>query len=209
MAVLALVLYAVWGLLGFGVRMVVQYRRTGDTGLRGAGGQPGSAQWWTRVGFAVALSLGVAAPIVDVADGLEPVAVLDHGWVAALGVVTASLGIAGTLATQLAMGESWRIGVDEHERTALVTGGPFAVVRNPIYSAMVMTAVGLALMVPNVVALAALAVLAVALQLQVRVVEEPYLRRVHGPAFDAYAGTVGRFVPGVGKIRRAGTAGTT
>jgi protein-S-isoprenylcysteine O-methyltransferase Ste14 len=42
------------------------------------------------------------------------------------------LGLAGSLLAQLAMGDSWRIGVDESEKTELVTAGPFAVVRNPI-----------------------------------------------------------------------------
>jgi protein-S-isoprenylcysteine O-methyltransferase Ste14 len=91
-------------------------------------------------------------------------------------VWAAQLGLAGTLYAQLAMGESWRIGVDEGERTALVTGGPFAIVRNPIFSAMIPTSVGLTLIVPNVVALAGLTALALALEVQVRLVEEPYLR---------------------------------
>ena len=75
------------------------------------------------------------------------------------------------------MGESWRIGVDEQERTALVTSGPFAVVRNPIFAGMLPASLGLALLVPNVVALAGLAALLVALEIQVRLVEEPYLMR--------------------------------
>jgi ABC-type nickel/cobalt efflux system permease component RcnA len=34
------------------------------------------------------------------------------------------------------MGASWRIGVDEGERTTPVTTGPFGLVRNPIFAAM-------------------------------------------------------------------------
>lgn len=30
------------------------------------------------------------------------------------------------------------------------------------------------------------------------IVEEPYLRAIHGPAYDAYRATVGRFLPCVG-----------
>ena len=41
----------------------------------------------------------------------------------------------------------------------------------------------------------------VALELQTRLVEEPYLRRVHGAAYEEYARRVGRFVPGVGRLR--------
>ena len=98
------------------------------------------------------------------------------------------------------MGDSWRIGVDEEERTALVTSGPFAVVRNPIFAAMLPTSLGLALLVPNVVALAGLAALVIALEIQVRLVEEPYLLRAHGDAYSEYAARVGRFVPGLGRL---------
>jgi protein-S-isoprenylcysteine O-methyltransferase Ste14 len=101
------------------------------------------------------------------------------------------------------MGESWRIGIDEGERTTLVTDGPFALVRNPIFAAMIPATLGLLLMVPNVVAAAGLVALTVALQLQTRVVEEPYLLRAHGDPYAQYAARVGRFIPGVGRIRRA------
>ncbi|MFI6822211.1 methyltransferase family protein [Micromonospora sp. NPDC050187] len=97
------------------------------------------------------------------------------------------------------MGSSWRIGVDPTEHTSLVTGGPFALARNPIFTAMAAITLGLALMVPNAVALAAWLVLA--LQLQVRAVEEPYLMSVHGKDYVRYAARVGRFLPGLGRIR--------
>ena len=37
-------------------------------------------------------------------------------------------------------------------------------------------------------------------QLQVRVVEEPYLLATHGKTYAAYAARVGRFVPGAGRL---------
>ena len=75
--------------------------------------------------------------------------------------------------------------------------------RNPIFAAMLPTSLGLTLMVPSVVALAGLAALVLALELQVRVVEEPYLRRAQGNHYAEYATRVGRFVPGVGRLIRA------
>jgi protein-S-isoprenylcysteine O-methyltransferase Ste14 len=101
------------------------------------------------------------------------------------------------------MGSSWRIGVDHAERTNLVTAGPFALVRNPIFAAMIPTALGLTLMVPSVLAIAGFVALLLALELQVRVVEEPYLRVAHGDRYLDYAASTGRFVPGVGRLRRA------
>jgi protein-S-isoprenylcysteine O-methyltransferase Ste14 len=62
------------------------------------------------------------------------------------------------------------------------------------------TALGLAMMVPSVVSIGAVVALLGALQLQVRVVEEPYLLRVHGNAYRNYAREVGRFLPGLGRI---------
>jgi protein-S-isoprenylcysteine O-methyltransferase Ste14 len=58
--------------------------------------------------------------------------------------------------------------VDASERSAVVTRGLFAQVRNPIFTAMAVTGVGLVLMVPNVFALASFLVLIVAVDLEVR-----------------------------------------
>jgi protein-S-isoprenylcysteine O-methyltransferase Ste14 len=204
MATLALVLYAVYLLLAFGVRILVQVRRTGSTGFSGLPGRPGSAEWTAGVGFAGALLLGATAPPLALAGVVEPIAALDTTAVHVAGIVLAAFGIVATFYAQVAMGASWRIGIDYEERTRLVTVGPFALVRNPIYSAMLPTALGLALLVPSPVALAALAGLAIALELQVRVVEEPHLLREHGDEYAAYAARVGRFVPGVGRLSRAG-----
>ncbi|MEU8744912.1 isoprenylcysteine carboxylmethyltransferase family protein [Streptomyces sp. BPPL-273] len=195
----ALALYMFWLLTAFGVRTVVQRRRTGDSGFRGLSGTPGSSPWWAGVLFVLALLCAVAAPIATLV-GL-PVLIGNIPAVHALGTAIAVLGIAGTMVAQRAMGTSWRVGVDQAERTALVSGGPFARVRNPIFSAMAVTGLGLALMVPNVLALVALAALVIAVELQVRVVEEPYLRTVHGSVYATYAATAGRFVPGIGRQR--------
>ena len=49
-------------------------------------------------------------------------------------------------------------------------------------------------MVPNVIAIGGLVALIVAIELLVRGVEEPYLRRMRGTAYDRYAAHVGRFL---------------
>jgi protein-S-isoprenylcysteine O-methyltransferase Ste14 len=102
---------------------------------------------------------------------------------------------------QLGMGASWRIGVSEDQGTDLITGGWFRLCRNPIYTAMIVGWTGFALMVPTGLAFAAVVVIAIGLELQVRVVEEPYLERTHGDEYGRYASRVGRFVPGVGRLR--------
>lgn len=197
MDALALGLYLAWMAAAFGWRTWVQWRRTGDTGLR-LHAEPGTIQWWSKLGFVAAIVAGLAAPAAGIL-GLPALAALDHPSLRALGLVVALLGALGTLATQQAMGVSWRIGVDPAERTGLVTDGVFGLVRNPIFTMMTVTAVGLALMVGSVLAVVALSLLLGSLEAQVRLVEEPYLRRVHGPAYATYAAHVGRFVPAIGR----------
>lgn len=65
---------------------------------------------------------------------------------------------------------------------------------------MIPTALGLAMMVPSVVSLTALVALVVALELQVRIVEDPYLIRTHGEDYRNYAAETGRFIPGIGRL---------
>lgn len=200
---LALGLYAAYLALAFGLRMLVQWRRTGSTGFHGVGGRPGSPEWLAGVGFAVAVAIGAAAPALALAGILEPIEALDQASAHIAGVVLSVAGIALTFYAQLAMGASWRIGVDPAERTKLVTRGPFALVRNPIYSALLPTALGLALLVPSVLAIAGFAALVIALELQVRIVEEPHLLRAHGRAYSDYAAGTGRFFPWIGRLTRS------
>jgi protein-S-isoprenylcysteine O-methyltransferase Ste14 len=200
MAVAALALYGVWFGLAFGVRIALQLRRTGSTGVRGLDRSASPLEWLAGALFVSALAAGAAAPILALFDLVEPIPALDGVVGHVLGVGLAAAGIVATFAAQIAMGDSWRIGVASEERTELVTEGPFAWVRNPIYSAMLPTVLGLALMVPSVVALAAFATLLVALELQVRAVEEPYLLRAHGDDYADYAARVGRFVPRMGLL---------
>jgi protein-S-isoprenylcysteine O-methyltransferase Ste14 len=91
--------------------------------------------------------------------------------------------------------------VDARETTTLVRTGVFGVVRNPIYVAMFVFWLGTTLVAPNIVAILGYVLLVVSIELQVRLVEEPYLLKVHGQTYREYASTVGRFVPHVGLMR--------
>ena len=200
MAAAALVLYGVSLTITFGVRVAIQLRRTGSTGLHGLPPDAGPLEWITGGMFIAGLLTGGMAPILALLDVFEPIPALDGAVGNTIGLVLAVCGIALTFGAQLAMGDSWRVGVDPEERTELVTDGPFRLVRNPIYSTMLPTVFGLVLMVPSVIAIAGFATLVVALELQVRLVEEPYLLQVHGGTYVDYAARVGRFIPAVGLL---------
>ena len=200
-AAIALVLFAMFGLLGFAWRSWLQYRRTGSSGLLGAGGRIGSVEWLAGTGFVVALIVAISAPILQRAWVVQPIAVVNHAWIQAAGIAVAIVGIAAMVFAQLQMGDSWRIGVDERETTTLVHSGVFAWVRNPIYSAMFTFGAGIAAVTPNAVACAGFILLVATVEVQVRRVEEPHLLRRHGAAYRSYTAGVGRFIPGVGLIR--------
>jgi len=197
----ALSLYVLYLALAFGVRTAVHLRRTGATGFSGISGRPGSAEWIGGVLFVVALVAGLAAPILQLAGVLGPIDALDGEMGHAAGLGLFGGGLVTTLVAQFAMGDSWRIGVDESDRTDLVTTGPFSSVRNPIFAGMIPVGVGLALLAANVVAIVAVVALIAALEIQTRLVEEPYLLRAHGEAYRSYAAQVGRFFPLVGRLR--------
>jgi protein-S-isoprenylcysteine O-methyltransferase Ste14 len=199
-AVLASAGYALFLLLAFGLRSLAHWLRTGSTGFVGLTGSRGSAERWGGLLFAAAVVLGGAAPVLQVLGVVQPLAGLSLPLVQAAGALCFVAGITATLWAQFAMGDSWRIGVDASERTALVSRGPFRLVRNPIFTAMFAATIGLALLVPNVVAFLTVAAMVLALEIQVRLVEEPYLAVVHGDAYRRYAASAGRFLPGIGKL---------
>lgn len=199
--VLALGLYWTGLVAAFGVRSWIHRARTGSTGFRGISGAPGTAEWWGGLLFAVALVLGAVAPVLALVGTVTAPRLPEViPWA---GLVITVLGFLGVLASQAGMGASWRIGVDATERTELVTTGAFAVIRNPIFTAMLTALCGLALMVPTVVSAAAWLCLLLAVELQVRLVEEPYLLATHRQNYAAYAARVGRFLPGIGRLPRA------
>lgn len=199
MTILALVVYVIAAVVTMGLRAVVRARDSGDSGIRSAGGGGGVGAL-ARPLTGVAFMMSLVSILADF-SGMARVSGSDRDWLGVAGLIVAAAGIAIVLYSQFGMGDSWRMGVDESEKTALVTSGPFRIVRNPISTGMFVTLLGISLMVPNAFALAAMLLLLIALELRVRLVEEPHLRTIHSEAFDEYAKRVGRFIPGVGRGR--------
>lgn len=204
MAAAAISLFLVMMLFCGLLRTLIQRHRTGDSGNRRTLSPRGSLGWvaltTTDIGY---LAVGVAGPLAHWL-GLRPVNALQHPPVQVLGVVLAVIGILAAFAAQMALGSSWRIGVDDRERTVLVTTGPFRWVRNPIFTAVLVAFLGLTLMVPNLVALTGWVLTVFGVETQVRRVEEPHLYRVHGEPYVEYAATAGRFLPGFGRLHVGG-----
>ncbi len=116
---------------------------------------------------------------------------------AALGALLTLLGLLFTVWARVYLGRNWSgmfatIKAD-HE---LVTGGPYALVRHPIYSGLMLAFVGTALAIGQWrgVLATVLALLAIVHRMMV---EEGFMREQFGAAYDSYAKRVRAFVPGV------------
>ena len=189
---LNITLWAAYAVLAFGLRTFVQWRVTGRTGWNLFAGKKRPLERGAELlvtagligGFASAWLQLSAAPLVHPA---LPLGLYGAGTIL-------------TVAAQFAMGRAWRVGVDASERTELVAHGLFGLARNPIYSGMLLACAGLTLLSFTWAGCIAYGSLVLGLELQVRSVEEPYLLRVHGMRYQAYAARVGRFVPGVGRL---------
>jgi protein-S-isoprenylcysteine O-methyltransferase Ste14 len=152
------------------------------------------------------------------------VGLLTAGWIAAVGAWAAALalvppealgvgapwprfgwtlmagGLLVVVAAQAQMGLSWRIGIDDRP-TALVTHGIFSLVRNPIFSGMLLALAGVAALSPSAWTLVGWVAVAQLVAVQVRL-EEQHLLRLHGDEYARYLARVGRFWPSA-SLRRA------
>jgi len=200
MAKLAAAMLVVFVVLTLFVRVAIQLRQTGMTGLIGLRKGAGVLDWLSGLLFIGGMALAVVSIQMVLQDDLDPIGALDVDVLHVVGIVLAALGGIAVFLAQLGMGENWRIGVSDEQRTDLVTGGWFSVCRNPIYAAMIVGWIGFTLMVPTWLSFVAVVVIAAGLELQVRVVEEPHLLRTHGNEYRRYAARVGRFLPWVGRF---------
>jgi hypothetical protein len=204
MAKVALGLWGVYYVLTLGVRVALHLRRTGWTGLALMRSKPGTAAWLgelTDVGGNGDRRC-LADPGRDRRCEADPA--LDAPAVGVVGAALFVLGLAGIVASRRAMGESWRIGIEPDARTEQVTHGPFTLVRDPVFSALVAVLAGSALMAPTALGFIALAAIILSVELQARLAEEPHLLRLHGEAYASYVRRTGRFLPGVGRMRGQG-----
>jgi protein-S-isoprenylcysteine O-methyltransferase Ste14 len=175
---------------------MVVYRRTGINPLvlptrDDAYGYVGRAFKVVIFGIGGVVALNAINPAVML--HLAPIAVLRQNWLSALGWLVLSLSLVWLLIAQANMGNSWRIGIDQQNRTDLVSTGLFAVSRNPIFLAMRLNLFGFVLVLPNAATLALLVAGELLIQVQVRL-EEAHLTGLHGTAYEQYRSSVRRWL---------------
>ena len=191
---LPLVCFVVCAVLIFGFRIALHYGRTRDHGLR-LGRQSSTLAGQAATALQGSALLGILALTVLDSFSLLP-GQLDLGRPGATaGTVVCVLAVGIAMVSQYQMGDAWRIGVDASEKNELITHGMFGLSRNPIYSAMLLLGVGFLLLVPHLVTVLCAVAACKGIDLQVRKVEEPYLRSIHGESYETYCRGGGRYFP--------------
>ena len=175
-------------------RVVLQYRLSGDHGIRFTRGPLFNSKRLASYfsGFAIAGTIIISA--LSAFSIIKPQVQLGN-FGNVLGLLFCIGGIVFTSLSQVKMGKEWRIGVDENERTELVCDGIYSLIRNPIYTGIMIFGMGLLLLVPHISMLTFAVFVYIAIEYHVRKIEEPYLRKLHGQVYDDYANSTGRYIP--------------
>jgi protein-S-isoprenylcysteine O-methyltransferase Ste14 len=196
------VLMATWGVLGaMLVHARIRARRGADGAAAGAAAGDGArrrdlASWGGIVLQGIGFSLAFGARRPPGTALLPGIAAPALSWVFALFVML--LAIASTVFAGWALrtlDKQWSLTARVRADHALVTHGPFAHVRHPIYTALLglLVATGLACADGRALLLASAVYLAGTLWRADR--EERLLRGMFGAAYDAYAARVPRLLP--------------
>jgi protein-S-isoprenylcysteine O-methyltransferase Ste14 len=177
-----------------GWRPWLQYRRHGTSGILVF--RSGNAGQTFRDAMMVLLIVLLLAQAVVAAGRPEPAFSPMH----LAGAACMLAGIALLIVGQLHLGASWRIGIDEKAAPGLVSTGIYRYSRNPIFLALAIFVAGYTLLLPTLLSIVLLAGTLIGIRVQVHA-EEAYLLKSYGESYREYAQRVGRFVPGVGKLR--------
>src|SRR5262249_7334226 len=140
-----------------------------------------------RIALALAFFGLAIVPGFYVATGVPQAA--DHAssiWAIALGAITLLLALWVFRRSHKELGRNWSISLEIRDKHKLVSSGPYALVRHPMYTSFLLIALGQALLLPNWVAgLAGLVGFGVLFFLRVGK-EEHMMLESFGPEYQAY-----------------------
>ena len=123
---------------------------------------------------------------------LQPIAY--QAWLGWLAIALTGLGFASTIWARAYLGSNWSGNVTIKVGHELVRTGPYRFVRHPIYTGIVIAALGTALAYDKWRCVIALPVLWLAFTIK-RLKEERFMRQTFGPQYDDYARATGAIFP--------------
>lgn len=126
-------------------------------------------------------------------DYLLPFWYLEKNYLEIVGWILLHFSLVWVFIAQLHMDDSWRIGIDQKNKSELVTHGLFSISRNPIFFGILIADVGLFLIAPNAFTLLVAVLSFTVVQTQVRL-EEDFLKKSQGSEYQKYLGKVRRWI---------------
>ncbi len=148
------------------------------------------------IGLGAALVGMAVLPAIYVATGIPSQAdYTASGWLVALGAVAFASALAMFRISHKQLGRNWSITLEIREEHALVSTGPYALVRHPMYTSFLLMAVGQALLLPNWFA-GPVGLVGFAILFFLRVdKEERMMMDNFGPQYSAYMERTKRLIP--------------
>ena len=124
---------------------------------------------------------------------LNPIAYVEMFWIKISGIVLIHISLIWIAIAQYQMSTSWRIGIDEKNKTALKTKGIFSLSRNPIFLGMLLSVFGVFLILPNTATFFLAVTTYFIIQIQIRL-EEEFLSKQHGQQYEEYKNSTRRLI---------------
>lgn len=124
---------------------------------------------------------------------LNPFEYLQKDWLTYTGLFLVHAALIWIVFAQSHMEQSWRIGIDEKNKTSLITNGLFSISRNPVFLGMIISTAGLFLIMPNAITFFVTVTSYIIIQIQIRL-EEEHLQRMHGAEYSQYKQKVKRLI---------------
>ena len=146
-----------------------------------------------EVGLGVLAGFVAVSPLLDVAP-FNSKFLLDTPAGAVAGLLLTFVGIAFTIWARFSLGSNWSGHVTLKQDHALVTSGPYALVRHPIYSGILLAILGTAVAYRELRGLLALAIIFIAFVLKSRL-EETFMLQHFGAQYSDYAQRVKALIP--------------
>ncbi|HLG81255.1 MAG TPA: isoprenylcysteine carboxylmethyltransferase family protein [Bradyrhizobium sp.] len=179
-----LVFAAYWAIAAFGVKRNAE-----------------PVAWWKQIlpRLAIAALVIVALTIPPLRHALRDalrlvqVHAADGALMGTIGTMLVGLGIGLAIFARVHLGRNWGMPMSKKENPELVTGGPYALVRHPIYSGIILAMLGTALGLSIIWALPLIVFIPYAIYSARR--EEEFMCQQFGETYRAYMRRTSMLVP--------------
>ena len=190
------IFFIIYFLLVFVIRSLLLWKKTGINPLTfsktdDAHGYNGKV--YKAISYIELIIIGIYAFKNDWYEYLLPFWYLENPLLEKIGWGLLIVSIIMVWIAQSQMANSWRIGIDEKNKTKLVTSGLFSISRNPIFLGIMLANIGVFIVIPNAFTLLIISLSTISINTQIRL-EEEFLRNEFGEEYKEYSKKVRRWI---------------